>query len=50
MVLTRTNLDLSKISIYQVISDREEEPIAQSSTSNQNINMTDPHSTNLSSQ
>ena len=49
MVLTRTSLDLSKISIQQVISNQEEqERMTQSNTSNPNSNLTDPDNTNSS--
>lgn len=50
MVLTRnTGLDLSKISIQQMISDQEkQERMTQSNASNSNSNLTDPHNTNSS--
>jgi hypothetical protein len=50
MVSTRNNLDLSKLSIHQVILDQGEERMAQSNTSNGNNNLDDPYNTNSSGQ
>ncbi|CAF2803609.1 unnamed protein product [Rotaria sp. Silwood2] len=51
MVRTRTRLNLSKLSIHQVISDqREEEQVTQSSMSNHNNKMDDLYNTNASCQ
>ncbi|CAF3685878.1 unnamed protein product [Rotaria sp. Silwood1] len=51
MVLTRSGLDLSKRSYYQVIPDqKEEEKLAHSSMSNSKINMTDLYNANVSCQ
>lgn len=47
MVLTRTNLDLSKLSIYQVISTQEGQRLDKPSTSSQNNNMAGSNNTNI---
>jgi hypothetical protein len=48
MVLTRTNLDLSKLSIYQVISTQEGQRLDKPSISSQNNNMAGSNNTNIS--
>ncbi|CAF3637281.1 unnamed protein product [Rotaria sp. Silwood1] len=51
MVVTRSGLDLSKRSYYQVMPDqKEEEKLAHSSMSNSKINITDLYNVNVSCQ